>query len=153
MSLRDALRRAIASELHVASPKARNVQPGASRTATDDATPMQLQAWHPHECWLSDATGDATPAQPAPEADATAPHGLTVAKLQAMGLSAEQADALAYRIEQRDADDPRRACVECANCRPGLTCAAPRASGYPRQMGSDLAALPQHCPAFRSSAC
>lgn len=76
------------------------------------------------------------------------PHSLTVARLEALGLTADQADSLALRIAGREADDPRRACVECAHCRPGLTCSTPKAAGVPRQLGPDLASIAQHCPGF-----
>jgi len=67
------------------------------------------------------------------------------------GWNEQQAEALAERLTQRDADDDRRTCVECLHCRPGLTCDAYRPAGVGRELGRDLATPLQRCPAFASS--
>jgi len=69
-------------------------------------------------------------------------------RLLRWGWKIQDAEALAERLTLRDADDDRRACVECDHCRPGLTCDAYRAAGVGRELGPDLATLLQRCPAF-----
>lgn len=60
----------------------------------------------------------------------------------------ELANATAARIAQRDADDDRRVCPECAHYRPGR-CANHRAAGlHSPDVGRDLAALPERCPSY-----
>lgn len=60
MSLRDALRRAVERQLHVASPSTCNTQLGTPSRATDHATPVQAGGGLPRR---AHATGDATPVQ------------------------------------------------------------------------------------------
>lgn len=70
------------------------------------------------------------------------------ARLLRWGWPPERAAATAARIAAREADDDRRMCVECRHYHPGR-CTQHRAAGLMTAViGPDLAALPQHCPAF-----
>lgn len=73
----------------------------------------------------------------------------TLARLLRWGWPQDDAEATARRIAERDPDDDRRTCMECAHHRPGR-CGNHRAAGlYSPEVGRDLAALPQRCPAHR----
>jgi hypothetical protein len=71
-------------------------------------------------------------------------------RLTAWGWPADLAEATATRIQARQADDVRRTCVECNHYRPGAhRCSRHRAAALQTpELARDLAALPQHCPAF-----
>ena len=74
-----------------------------------------------------------------------------LARLLRWGWPRAVAEATAERIARRDADDDRRACIECAHYAPGR-CTAHRAAGLGTDIvGRDLAALPQRCAAFEAA--
>jgi hypothetical protein len=72
------------------------------------------------------------------------------ARLLAAGWRPAAADLVAARIEQREADDPRRSCVDCAYYRAALhLCGNNGPAGlHTDQVGRDLAGLLQHCAGF-----
>lgn len=73
-------------------------------------------------------------------------------RLLRWGWPADLAAATAARIARRHADDDRRTCPECARYRPGR-CLRHRAAGLlAPDVGPELAALPQRCPAFTAKA-
>jgi hypothetical protein len=71
-------------------------------------------------------------------------------RLLAAGWRPAAADLVAARVEQRDADDPRRSCVECAYYRAALHLCGNKGPAGLRtdQVGRDLAGLLQHCAGF-----
>lgn len=72
------------------------------------------------------------------------------ARLTAVGMSDEQAEALAERLVARDRQqDDRTICaVECRHFRPGTnTCGNHRQADMPRELG-DIAGMPQRCAGF-----
>lgn len=70
-----------------------------------------------------------------------------VGRLLRWGWPPAVAEATAERIARRDADDDRRACVECTRYAPGR-CTKHRAAGLGTDIvGRELAALPQRCAA------
>lgn len=72
-------------------------------------------------------------------------------RLLRWGWPEKDATALAERLARRDAEDDRRACVECSHYRPGR-CGNHRAAGlHTHDLGRDLASLPQRCAGFLSA--
>ena len=70
------------------------------------------------------------------------------ARLARWGWPANDAEATARRIVGRDSDDGRRTCTDCRHYRPGR-CGNHRAAGLQSpDVGRDLAAMLQRCPAF-----
>jgi hypothetical protein len=71
-------------------------------------------------------------------------------RLQRWAWPEDAAEALAERLlhRDRDRDDHRHACVECAHYRPGRCTDHHRAGLTAPELSRDLASLPQRCPAF-----
>jgi hypothetical protein len=72
------------------------------------------------------------------------------ARLAAWGWPEPEAERVAQRIAQRDALDDRKTCAECSRYRHSLRrCADHRRAGLASaEVGRELAALNQRCPAF-----
>lgn len=72
-----------------------------------------------------------------------------VDRLRRWGWPATAAHAMAERLAQRDCEgDYRACCLDCRNFRPGRCGQFRRAGLVAPDVGRELAALPQHCPAF-----
>jgi hypothetical protein len=70
------------------------------------------------------------------------------ARLLRWGWTHEVAEATADRIARREGDDDRATCIECAHFLP-WRCSTHRRAGFAApDVGRELAALPQRCPAF-----
>lgn len=73
-------------------------------------------------------------------------------RLLRWGWAEAEAEALAERLVRRDREaDPRVMCSECSHYRPGR-CGSHRQAGLQTpELGHDLAALLQRCPAFEGT--
>ena len=163
MGLRDTLKATLQPELHGCTPMAvqhatspqRLQQPAqlprnaghvlpVKGCATADATTVQQGS-----CMaLANGTTDATELHDPTWTDADiARFNDRRARLLSWGWPEPEAEALAERLERRDADDDRRTCVECSHFR--RRCGNHRRAGQlTPELGRDLAALPQRCPGF-----
>ena len=70
------------------------------------------------------------------------------ARLLRWGWKEADADALAQRLTTRDHDDDRVSCTDCRHYRPGRCGNHRRAGLDAAEVGRDLAAMLQRCPAF-----
>lgn len=98
----------------------------------------------------ADATIGAEPGAPAWSAQDIERYLARRARLVRWGWAAADAAEFAARLTRRDleAGDDRRACVECSHYAPRGHCARHRAALLDsREIGRDLAVLPQRCPA------
>lgn len=87
-----------------------------------------------------------------PELHSQARHADILGRLLRWGWPRAVAEATSERIARRDADDDRRACIECLHHAPGR-CTAHRAAGLGSDIvGRELAAMSQHCPGFAPGA-
>lgn len=71
-----------------------------------------------------------------------------LARLLRWGWPRAEAEAVAARIARRAADDDRATCVECRHYARGKCGNRRRAGLWSPEVGRDLAAIPQRCPAF-----
>jgi hypothetical protein len=71
-----------------------------------------------------------------------------LARLLRWGWPRDEAETTAARIARRATDDDRRTCPECAHAAPGRCRNHKRADLRSREIGRDLATLPQRCPGF-----
>ena len=137
---------------------AANPMPAAVRVAADSQAlagirklPNRSQSVHP--CGFSQdsqgSQGDGL-ACAAPTDDTAPLYVRRRDKLLRWGWPAAEATAMAERLAQRDAQaDPRVVCVECSHHRPGACGNHKRAGLMTREVGRELAALPQRCPGFQ----
>lgn len=131
MSLRDALKRTLATELHGCTPYALQQCNSGQKPATGDATPVQLRPVPP---MTGRATPDATPMQP----------GSCTTALR------RRVDATAVRSSCTVALPRVRNCATCRHLTTRKTCAEPVAAGLTEQFSlvwPDMAA--GNCPAWR----
>jgi len=158
MSLRDALRSAVARCM----PQGVQHATSDTRHATWPATGVQLLQPLPGEASPKSATDDATAAQligctapqrtkPELQESVQAGPSLTVLdRLLRWGWAEAEAVATAARIAGQQADDDRVLCIQCHHYRPAIhRCNVHRrAALLSAEVGRELAAQPQRCPAF-----
>ena len=97
---------------------------------------------------LSREQADAAHAKPWDEA-AIARFQARQAQIMRLGYGQRDADDLAARLHLRDAEgDDRAMCLECQHYRPGRCGNHARAGLHSADVGRDLAAMLQRCPAF-----
>ncbi len=70
------------------------------------------------------------------------------ARLLRWGWPKDDAEALAERLTMRDHDDDRMSCTDCRHYRPGRCGNHRRAGLNAADVGRDMAAMLQRCPAF-----
>jgi hypothetical protein len=100
---------------------------------------------------LSAVEANAAHAQPWTEAQVRL-YSSRAARCRSLGFTAADADDVAERLHLRDATgDDRRACVECRHYKLGHCTRHRAALLTSNEVGHDLAALPQRCPAHAAA--
>lgn len=139
--LTDAMRTA----LHAAKPELLALLAATGATAPTSA-PLRDRPYK-----LAPAKADSAHAQPWDDA-ACARFVARVTLFLRRDVAAEDADDMAEQLHLRDVEgDERVMCLECLHHRPSR-CGNHKAAGLGSpDVGSDLAALLQHCPGFRGA--